>query len=132
MIVAFDIPESELEWRFDTSGGPGGQHANRSNTRVELRFDVAASRAFDDDTRQRLIDRLGAEVRISEAGTRSQMRNRTEARRRLDEMIEAATSPSPAGRRRTRPSRGARDRRLQAKRERSSLKRQRRAPGPDD
>jgi ribosome-associated protein len=126
--VPFDIPESELEWRFDTSGGPGGQHANRSNTRVELRFDVAGSTVFDEETRQALIARLGPEVRIVEAGSRSQALNRQRARERLDDRLDAALAPRAPKRRRTRPSLAARERRLRGKRERGIRKAQRRAP----
>lgn len=130
--MEFDIPESELEWRFDTSGGPGGQHANRSNTRVELRFDVAASSAFDDPTRQRLIDKLGLSVRIVEAGSRSQATNRKRATRRLHAMVEVAARPDPPRRRQTRPSLAARRRRTAEKRVRSRLKERRRRPDLDD
>ncbi|MCB1246418.1 MAG: aminoacyl-tRNA hydrolase, partial [Acidimicrobiia bacterium] len=85
--MRFEIPEGELAWFFDTSGGPGGQHANRNATRVELRFSIVDSDAFADDVRDRLVDALGAEVRIIEDGTRSQSTNRTKARRRLDRML---------------------------------------------
>ncbi|MGH9026947.1 MAG: peptide chain release factor-like protein, partial [Acidimicrobiia bacterium] len=65
------IPEEELEWRFSRSGGPGGQHANTADTRVEVRFDVAGSRALGPRQRARLIGRLGREVRAVAADTRS-------------------------------------------------------------
>jgi ribosome-associated protein len=130
--MAFDIPESELEWRFDTSGGPGGQHANRSNTRVELRFDIETSEVFDDETRSRLVDRLGHSVRISERGSRSQATNRERALQRLVAMLTEAAQPEPPPRRPTRPSRNARQRRLSAKRSRSETKRHRRRPSHED
>jgi ribosome-associated protein len=128
----FEIPDDEIVWRFDTSGGPGGQHANRSNTRVELRFDVAASRAFDDELRARLVSKLGPEVRIIEARSRSQSTNRTRAIRRLHAQLETAAKPDAQPRRRTRPSRAAMERRLAAKRRRSRLKGERRPPVVDD
>jgi ribosome-associated protein len=130
--MPFDIPESELDWRFDTSGGPGGQHANRSNTRVELRFDILASVAFDDATRQRLVDRLGSEIRLTESGSRSQTRNRERALARLQGMLDDAGRSPPPPRRRTRPSAGARKRRLADKRARSRTKRDRKPPGFED
>ncbi len=126
--MPFDIPESEIQWRFDTSGGPGGQHANRSNTRVELRFDITASRAFDEPTRQKLVSSLGTEVRIVEAGSRSQALNRQRALERLDAELRDALAPRTPRRRRTRPSIAARERRLTTKRQRAVRKSQRRRP----
>src|SRR6185436_16112508 len=70
------IPRRELEVRFTTSGGPGGQHANKTATRVELRFDVSSSTAFGPGQRQRVLDRLGPLVRIVVDDERSQLRNR--------------------------------------------------------
>src|SRR5438445_13458504 len=84
------IPLDELEWRFTGSGGPGGQHANTANTKVELRFDVLASEALGPRQRSRLIDRLGPVVRIVVSDERSQVRNREIALHRLkDRMAEA-------------------------------------------
>jgi len=81
-MTRFDIPDSELQWRFGPSGGPGGQHANKSSTRAELRFSIETSRAFDDPMRERLVENLGIEVRITEDGSRSQASAR---QRRLDD-----------------------------------------------
>jgi ribosome-associated protein len=128
----FEIPESELQWRFDTSGGPGGQHANRSNTRVELIFDIGSSRAFDGPTRDRLSARLGSAVRISEDGSRSQATNRKRAVFRLHDMLEKGARPDPPQRRATGPSRSARARRLEAKRAKGRTKQQRKSPGLED
>jgi len=128
----FEIPESELRWRFDTSGGPGGQHANRSNTRVELIFDIEHSRAFDESTRRRVIDKLGSGIRISEDGSRSQSTNRKRAVRRLEEVIYSASLPNAPVRRRTRPSRSVRKRRLTDKRARGATKRSRKPPDVSD
>ena len=130
--MRFDIPESELRWRFDTSGGPGGQHANRSNTRVELTFNIEESRAFDQGTRNRLIARAGPEVRVVEDKSRSQVTNRKRALRKLHSQLEEAARPDPPARRPTRPSRAARQRRLTVKRARGRIKNQRKTPGADD
>jgi ribosome-associated protein len=131
-MTRFNIPETELSWRFDTPGGPGGQHANRTASRAELRFNVAASEAFDESTRDRITGRLGAEVRIVEQRSRSQVANRRQAISRLHVMIEEAAQPGPPRRRATRPSRSARARRISNKRARSRTKRNRRSPGPED
>lgn len=126
--MRFDIPDSELQWRFGPSGGPGGQHANKAATRAELTFDVAASSAFAEDVRDRLVSRLGRSIRIVEDGSRSQVTNRKEALRRLHAVLEDAARPPPRPRRATRPSRSARMRRLESKRARSRTKEQRRSP----
>ncbi|MFO7700398.1 MAG: alternative ribosome rescue aminoacyl-tRNA hydrolase ArfB [Acidimicrobiia bacterium] len=126
--MRFDIPDSELQWRFGPSGGPGGQHANKAATRAELTFDVAASSAFAQDVRDRLVSRLGRSIRIVEDGSRSQVTNRREALRRLHAVLEDAARPPPRPRRATRPSRSARMRRLESKRARSRTKEQRRSP----
>ncbi|MDH3731214.1 MAG: aminoacyl-tRNA hydrolase, partial [Acidimicrobiia bacterium] len=80
-----EIPESEISWSFGPSGGPGGQHANRSATRAELRWDLTQSTAIDDATRAKLIARMpgagSGVVAIVADGSRSQWRNRQEARR---------------------------------------------------
>jgi ribosome-associated protein len=121
------IPLDELEWRFTASGGPGGQHANTANTRVEVRFDVAASPSLGPRQRARLLERLGPVVRVVAADERSQLRNRELALGRLRDRLAAALAV-PKERRPTRPTRGSRERRLDAKRRRSELKRQRRPP----
>ncbi|HSJ70523.1 MAG TPA: alternative ribosome rescue aminoacyl-tRNA hydrolase ArfB [Acidimicrobiia bacterium] len=130
--MRFDIPDSELQWRFGPSGGPGGQHANKAATRAELTFDVAASSAFEGDVRDRLVSRLGQAVRIVEDGSRSQVANRREALRRLHAVLEDAARPPPRPRRATRPSRSARLRRLESKRARGRTKEQRRSPRNHD
>lgn len=121
------IPASELAERFMPSGGPGGQHANRSATRVELRFDVTASAALSEPQRSRLLERLGEEVRVVVDEERSQARNRDLARDRLAGRIRNALVVEPP-RRATKPTRGSRRRRLEAKKQRSELKQQRRRP----
>jgi len=129
---SIEIPDDELVWRFHTTGGPGGQHANRSHTGVELSFDVTASRAFDDGVRSLLIERLGSRVRdgvvvVGAAESRSQWRNRQSARRRLANLLRDALREEKP-RRPTRPSRTARIRRLEQKRARGEVKRLRRRP----
>jgi ribosome-associated protein len=121
------IPLDELEWRFTPSGGPGGQHANRSNTRAEVRFDIARSPSLGPRQRARLIDRFGPTVRVAVDDERSQTRNRAIAQQRLAERLEAALRVDKP-RRATAPTEGARRRRLEAKRRRSEQKRQRRPP----
>jgi ribosome-associated protein len=125
------IPMDELEWRFTASGGPGGQHANRSNTRAEVRFDVAASPSLGPRQRQRLLERLGPVVRVSADDERSQLRNRELALQRLRSRLAAALHVDPA-RRPTKPSAGAREERLRDKRRRSDVKASRRRVARDD
>src|SRR5437763_13056798 len=123
----------ELEWRFSASGGPGGQHVNTSNTRAEVRFDVAGSPSLGPRQRARLVERLGPEVRVVASDERSQLRNRELALERLrSRLAEALRVETP--RRATKPTKGAMERRLEEKRQRAQTK-QRRQGGrgrPDD
>jgi ribosome-associated protein len=125
-----EIPADELVWRFQTTGGPGGQHANRSHTGVELTFDVGASTAFDEATRGKLVERLALKGGLLVVGAheeRSQWRNRQMARRRLVATLrEALIEETP--RVPTKPSREARRRLVHAKRARGAIKRLRRPP----
>jgi len=130
--MSFDIPDSELTWRFSPTGGPGGQHANKTATRVELRFDVAGSAVFEDRIRARIVAKLGPEVRIVEDRSRSQATNRKRALRRLGAVLDGAAKPDPPGRRATKPSRTARRKRVEAKRKRSETKSLRQKPSNDD
>lgn len=123
------IPLGELEWRFDPSSGPGGQHANRSSTRAEVRFDVAASPSLGPRQRQRLMERLGPEVRVAAGEERSQTRNRQLALDRLRSTLADALKV-PKRRVATRPSKAAQRRRIEEKRRRGQRKRQRRRPDP--
>jgi ribosome-associated protein len=125
------IPDDELEWRFSTSGGPGGQHANTSNTRAEVRFDVETSRALGPRQRARLLERLGPVVRATASERRSQAQNRELARERLRSRI-AASLRVERPRVRTKPSRSSVEARLQEKRRRAQRKRERQRPGSDD
>ena len=121
------IPFDELEWRFSGSGGPGGQHANTANTRVEVRFDVASSPSLGPRQRARLLERLGPLVRVVASDERSQARNRELALDRLRSRLAEALRIQRE-RRPTAPTRAARERRLDDKRRRSERKRLRKPP----
>ncbi|MGH9089564.1 MAG: alternative ribosome rescue aminoacyl-tRNA hydrolase ArfB [Acidimicrobiales bacterium] len=125
------IPLSEITWRATTPGGPGGQHANRTSSRVEVRFDVGRSRALGPRQRARLLERLGPVVSAAASDERSQFRNRQLALARLAERLAGALRVE-APRRPTAPSRAARERRLEDKRRRGGRKRDRRARPDDD
>lgn len=125
------IPEDELEWRFTTSGGPGGQHANRSSTRVELRFDVTMSEALGPRQRARLLERLGPVVRVSAGDERSQVRNRALAAERLAAKLADALKVE-VPRRPTKPTKAAVTRRVEAKRRQGARKRERTRRADDD
>lgn len=125
------IPDDELEWTYTTSGGPGGQHANRNQTRVRLAWDVASSSAVSGSTKVRLQDTLGSTVRVDVDDTRSQFRNRAIAAQRLADKVSTALKQTRR-RKATRPSKGSKHRRLDAKRRRSDTKRLRRRPHSED
>ena len=124
------IDLDELEWQTSRSGGPGGQHANTSDTRVTVTFDVAASRSLGPRQRARLLERLGPVVRATASDTRSQARNREVALERLRARLEEGLRVVRP-RRATKPTKAARTRRLDAKRRQSDRKRDRRAPRHD-
>lgn len=129
---SISVPDGELVWRFTTSGGPGGQHANRSASRAELVFDLGESHAFDDDLAERMLARLGNRahegvITVREDGSRSQWRNRQIARARLAVLLREAMRVNPR-RRRTQPGRSAKRRRLDDKKRRSETKKLRRRP----
>ena len=125
------VDRDEVVVRVTRSGGPGGQHANTSDTAVEVAFDVATSRSLSADQRARLLARLGPVVRARAADTRSQARNRELALERLAARL-AAGLRYPRARHATRPSRAARQARLDAKRRRGDVKRTRGRPRRDD
>lgn len=124
------IPRAEITERFDTSGGPGGQHANKVASRVEVTFDAHGSPSLTRWQRDRIVARWGPIVRVSVDETRSQSRNRELAAQRLAERLAAALVVAKT-RRATRPSKGAKRRRLDAKKRRSDIKSSRRKPGAD-
>ncbi len=119
------VSAEEVRWRFGPSGGPGGQHANRANTRVEAELDLTAARGIDEQIRARLVRRLGATVRVVVDRYRSQARNRERALDEIERRIQEALVEQ-AARRPTRPRRGAVERRLEAKRQRGARKAERR------
>jgi len=132
----FQIPEAELRFRASRAGGPGGQHVNKASTRVEVLWDVARSPDLDPPRRARLLERLGSRVdaegvlRVVAAERRSQRQNRLAAIARLQTLVDEALYDPPV-RKPTRPSAGARKRRLERKRRRGATKALRRR-GPED
>jgi ribosome-associated protein len=130
------IPDAELVERFSRSSGPGGQGVNTADSRVELRWDIAASTALSETQRSRLLERLasrlvdGALVIVA-SEQRAQLQNRTAARARLATLVSQALEPPPPPRRPTKPSRAARQRRLDEKRQRSRRKAERTRPDED-
>lgn len=133
---ALNIPAAELDWRFSRSSGPGGQHVNTSDSRVELSWNIAGSAVLTGSQRERLLDRLenklvGGVLTVSASEQRSQLRNREIALNKLAELVSAALAPGPARRRATKPTRGSVKRRLSAKGQRSETKRQRQRPTGD-
>jgi ribosome-associated protein len=124
------IPHAELAWRFSRSGGPGGQHANTADTRVEVRFDIEGSPSLGPRQRARLLDRLGPEVRVVAADERSQARNRAIALERLAERLAGALRIEPP-RHATRPTTASVRRRLEGKRRQADRKAGRRRVDPD-
>lgn len=130
------LPGDELVERFSRSSGPGGQSVNTTDSRVELRFDLAGSRSLPASVKDRLQRRLAARlvdgaIVVVASEHRSQLRNREAARARLAALVRSALTPPPPDRRPTRPSRAAREQRLADKRRRGELKR-RRTVLPDD
>ena len=122
----FTIPAAELHESFETSGGPGGQHANRTATAVRLRWDIAQS-SLPDDVKDQLRDRMGNHVEVVVTESRSQFRNRALARQRLQEKI-SRVMVDPPNRKKTKATKASRIRRLERKRARGQVKRLRRPP----
>ena len=121
------VPLAEIELRTSRSSGPGGQHANVTASRVEAVFDVAASAALSDAQKARVTARIGPRVTAAAQDTRSQRRNREMALERLANRIASALAVQRP-RKKTRPTRAAKDRRLQQKRKRGETKRLRGRP----
>ena len=124
------LPFSDIELRVSRSSGPGGQHAQKSSTRVEAVFDVEASSALTDVQKRRVVTRAGPVLRAVAQDERSQLRNRELAVKRLVEKLQVALAV-PRRRVPTAPSGAARERRLEGKRRRSRTKALRRPPGPE-
>ena len=124
------IPLDEITWRYDTAGGPGGQHSNRTRSRVEATFDIAGSPSLTDSQRARLLHRLGPVVRASSSEERSQARNRGAALDRLrHRLADGLHQERP--RRPSKPSAAGKERRLAGKKRRSDVKRSRARPDTD-
>jgi ribosome-associated protein len=124
------LPLSEIELRVSRSSGPGGQHAQKSSTRVEAVFDVEASDALSDVQKRRVIARAGPVLRAVAQDERSQLRNRELATERLVEKLRAALAV-PRRRKPTVPTAAARERRIAEKKRRSRVKELRRPPAGD-
>ena len=121
------IPAAELVERFSRSSGPGGQSVNTADSRVELEYDVAASTVLSETQRTRALANLASrlvegKLVVDASEHRSQHRNRVAARERLADLLRTALAPPPPPRRPTKPSRRARQRRLDAKRQRGETK----------
>ncbi|SCF39903.1 ribosome-associated protein [Micromonospora purpureochromogenes] len=128
------VPAAELRERFSRSSGPGGQGVNTADSRVELSFDLAASPSLPPALRARALERLAGRlvdgvVTIAASEHRAQLANREAARERLTALLREAVAPPPPPRRPTRPSRGAKERRLAEKKRQSQRKRERRVDG---
>ncbi len=125
------IRVDELEWRFTGSGGPGGQHANTANTKVEVRFDIAGSPSLGPRQRARLLDRIGPTLRVTASERRSQHQNRELALDRLRSRLAEGLHVNPT-RVASKPSRAAKQRRVEQKRHHGEIKRARRRPAAGD
>ncbi|MEU6077095.1 alternative ribosome rescue aminoacyl-tRNA hydrolase ArfB [Micromonospora sp. NPDC047074] len=128
------VPAAELRERFSRSSGPGGQGVNTTDSRVELSYDLAGSPGVPESLRARALERLagrlvGGVLTVTASEHRAQLANREAARDRLAALLREAAAPPPPPRRPTRPSRGAKERRLAAKKRQSQRKRDRRVDG---
>ena len=125
------IPASELSYAASRSSGPGGQHANKTDSRIQVRWNVPASKAMSDYLKKRLLKVFGSrltddgDLLLAADSHRSQHRNRDEVNQRLAALVREALVP-PKPRRKTKPSKASRQKRLDAKRRRADLKNQRR------
>lgn len=117
------IPDTELVERFSRSPGPGGQSVNTSDSRVELVWDPSGSGVLTDTQRTRLLTRSPGPIAVAAHEHRSQHRNRVAARERLAARVRDLLAPPPPPRRATKPTRGSKERRLEAKRQRGTTKR---------
>jgi ribosome-associated protein len=125
------VPEAELSWRFSRSSGPGGQGVNTTDSRVELSFDVSRTTALPPALRERAMARLedrlvDGVLTVSASEQRSQWQNRLSAEQKLAAVLAEAIAPPPRPRVATRPSAGARRRRVDAKKRRGDIKKLRR------
>jgi len=131
------IPDDELQWQFIRASGPGGQNVNKVATAVQLRFDVKRTGALPDDVRQRLMRIAGYRItkegvlQINSQKHRTQERNRHDALKKLTSLIVEATR-KPKLRKKTKPSKGAIQKRLNTKKQRGALKKVRKKPSATD
>ena len=130
------IPAAELAWRFSRSSGPGGQGVNTTDSRVELSWDLTGSQLLPTALKERAVERLGVRLvqgvlTVTASEHRSQLRNREAAAARLGALIASSIAAPPRARRATRPSKGAVERRITAKKRRGETKRNRRPDGND-
>ncbi|MGK9147100.1 aminoacyl-tRNA hydrolase [Plantibacter flavus] len=133
---ALTIPATELRWKFSRSSGPGGQHVNTSDSRVQLTWSIVESPAVDEEQRTLLLERLArrlvsGSITVTVAQERSQLRNREIALDQLASLLREAFTPAGPPRRPTRPTRGSARRHAAAKQQRSATKQQRRRPTAD-
>ncbi len=131
--AALVIPAAELSWRFSRSSGPGGQGVNTADSRVELMWDAVGSAVLSRIQRERVLERLSDRLidgvlTIAASEHRAQLRNRDAARARLAALIAEAVRPPAPPRRAMKPTRGSKERRLQAKQRRTDVKKMRRRP----
>ncbi|MET3812365.1 alternative ribosome rescue aminoacyl-tRNA hydrolase ArfB [Arthrobacter sp. UYEF3] len=133
---ALTIPSSELGWRFSRSSGPGGQHVNTTDSRVELSWNVEGSAALSEGQRLVLVTRLGRRltagvITVTASEQRSQLRNREIALAKLSELVAEGLAPEAARRRTTKPTRGSNRRHRVAKEQRAATKQQRKRPAAE-
>ena len=124
------IPLSELQWRFSKASGPGGQNVNKTDSRVELIFDIKGSSVLIAFQKQRLMERyknrlISGCLKVVAAEERSQYQNRKLASTRMAELLREGLKPPPKSRRPTKPSLASQQRRITSKKKRGALKRQR-------
>ncbi len=135
-MVPLLIPDHELEFRATRSGGPGGQHVNTSSTRVEVQWNLRTSSVVTPDQRARLLTKLASKIdaegwiRVVASDSRSQLRNKEAARERLQDLVGRGLVV-PKRRKETRIPKAEKARRLEQKRRRSGIKRDRRRPPSD-
>lgn len=133
----FQIPDAELSFRATRAGGPGGQHVNQTSTRVEVRWQITTSPSLTEAQKERLLEKLSSRIdskgniRVVAEERRSQLRNREAAVERLNALVQAALK-TPKPRKKTKPPASANRKRLDAKRQRSIQKQQRRPVEKDE
>ncbi|MGP9838426.1 alternative ribosome rescue aminoacyl-tRNA hydrolase ArfB [Arthrobacter sp. 179] len=133
---ALTIPAPELGWRFSRASGPGGQHVNKTDSRVELFWNIDDSTTVNEEQRELLLDRLGSRlvagaITVTSSEQRSQRRNRETAVEKLAQLIREGLAPAGPQRRPTKPTRGSKRRHRAAKIQRSDVKAQRRRPSAE-